>query len=58
MEVEIRPEPAPEEREAILCALEAQLRASRPPAYRSAWREQGVLENVDDATDEERSFET
>ena len=52
--MEIRPEPYGEEREAILRVIEEQLaRDSRPPAYRSAWREQGIHENVDDGTDEE-----
>jgi hypothetical protein len=50
MEPEIRPEPAPEEREAILAALEALLSEdSRPLAYRSAWRDAGIRENLDDS---------
>jgi hypothetical protein len=45
MEVEIRPEP--EDRDAVLAAVEALLSADvEPPAYRSAWRQAGVLENI------------
>jgi hypothetical protein len=46
VEAEIRPDPTPEERAAILAALE-RLVADGPPAYRSAWRELGVRKNVD-----------
>lgn len=50
MEPQIRPAPEPEERAAILAALERLLHDERvPSAYRSAWREAGVRENVDDA---------
>lgn len=50
MEPEIAPDPSPEERAAILAALERLLAADRPPAaYRSAWREEGVRENVGEA---------
>jgi hypothetical protein len=50
MEPQIRPIPEPEERAAILAALERLLPDERvPAAYRSAWREAGVRENVDDA---------
>lgn len=50
MEVEIRPEP--EEREVVLAAVEALLSAgAEPPAYRSAWRQAGVLENLADSSD-------
>jgi hypothetical protein len=53
MEPEIRPEPTPEERAAILAALERLLSDdSRPPAYRSAWREAGIRENLDESEDE------
>jgi hypothetical protein len=52
MEPEIRPEPTPEERAAILVALERLLADSRPAAYRSAWREAGIRENLDDSDDE------
>lgn len=53
MEPEIRPEPSPEERAAILAALE-RLRADygQPPAYRSAWRDAGVRENLDDPVED------
>lgn len=45
MDVRITPEP--DDRDAVLAALRALLaRDSLPPAYRSAWREQGVRENV------------
>jgi hypothetical protein len=47
--VEVRITPEPEERDAVLAAVEALLlRDSLPPAYRSGWRLRGVLENVDD----------
>jgi hypothetical protein len=53
MEPQIRPEPTPEERAAILAALERLLSAdSRPPAYRSAWRDAGVRENLDDSAED------
>jgi hypothetical protein len=53
MEPEIKPEPSPEERAAILAALERLLADdSGPPAYRSAWREAGILENLDESPDE------
>ena len=45
MEVEISPEP--DDRKAVLAAVEALLSTEvEPPPYRSAWREAGVLENV------------
>ena len=48
MEPEIRPEPTPQERVAILAALEHLLAEDpRPPAYLSAWRVAGVRENLD-----------
>jgi hypothetical protein len=48
MELEIRPEP--EERAVLEAAAEALLRRDPlPPAYRSAWREQGVRENAEEA---------
>jgi len=54
METEIRPEPPREEREAILQAVDELLtRDQRPPAQRSAWREQGIRENADDGGVEE-----
>ena len=55
MDAEIRPEPPAEEREAILRAVEDLLTRDprRPPAHRSAWREQGIRENADDGEVEE-----
>jgi hypothetical protein len=49
---EIRPEPSPAERQAILAAL-AELLANDqvPAAYRSAWRAEGIRENVEDLGD-------
>jgi hypothetical protein len=45
----IRPEPSPEERAAILAALEALLGGDGiPAAYRSGWRESGIRENLGD----------
>src|SRR5207247_4638209 len=42
MEPEIRPEPTPEERAAILAALEQLFSdGGTPPAYESAWRDAG-----------------
>jgi len=53
VEPEIRPEPSPEERAAILAALERLLADySGPRAYRSAWREAGIRENLDDGAEE------
>jgi hypothetical protein len=50
VEVEIRPEP--EDREAVLAAVEALLSANgAPPAYRSTWRVSGICENVADGAD-------
>jgi hypothetical protein len=47
MDVEIRPEPSPEERRALLASLERLLADPQPPAaYRSRWRKQGLLENI------------
>jgi hypothetical protein len=49
MEPEIRPAPEPEERAAILAALERLLLDDGvPTGNRSAWREAGVCENLDD----------
>ena len=53
MELEIRPEPGPEEREAILASLERLLRPEPPAAYRSAWRTQAIRENVEDPPEED-----
>jgi hypothetical protein len=52
MEAEIRPEPTPVERAAILAALE-RLLADGPPAHRSAWREAGIRENLSEPVDED-----
>ena len=50
MEFEFTPEPSPEEREALVAALERLLRddgvPETHPAYRSAWRTNGILESV------------
>ena len=46
--MEIRPEPSPEERRALLTSLERLLADPEPPpAYRSGWRKEGIRENVD-----------
>ena len=51
MEVRITPEP--EERDAVLAAVDALLaRDSLPPAYRSRWRLRGVFENVGEDEDQ------
>ena len=48
MDVEIQPEPSPEERRALLEALERLIADPEPPAaYRSGWRKEGIRENVD-----------
>jgi hypothetical protein len=53
MELQIRPEPTPEERVAILVAVEGFLSADvRPSAYGSAWRDTAVRENLDDSAEE------
>jgi hypothetical protein len=52
--VDVRITPEPEERDAVLAAVEALFsRDSLPPAYRSAWRLRGVLENVGEAGDQD-----
>jgi hypothetical protein len=44
-----RPDPDPEAREAIALALEVLLRFDETPrAFRSRWRAEGVVENLDD----------
>jgi hypothetical protein len=49
VEPEITPEPSPEERAAILAALkERDPNEGAPPAYRSVWRREGILESVED----------
>jgi hypothetical protein len=46
MEIEITPEPSPEERAALLDAL-AEPSEGSAGGYRSVWRLAGLLENVD-----------
>lgn len=54
MEVEIRPEPDPAERRAILAGLQKLLAQDGvPSAYRSVWRAAGIRENVEDSAEEE-----
>jgi hypothetical protein len=54
VEFEISPEPSPEEREALLGALAALLtRDPRPTAYRSAWREQGIRDSLEEGGDDD-----
>ncbi|MDX6506966.1 MAG: hypothetical protein QOG06_1610 [Gaiellaceae bacterium] len=51
MDVRITPEP--EDRDAVLAAVQALLaRDALPVAYRSRWRERGVLENLDEDDDQ------
>ena len=51
MDVRITPEP--EDRDAVLAAVDALLaRNALPAVYRSAWRERGVLENLDEDDDQ------
>ena len=56
MEYQITPEPSPEEREALLAALERLLAEEdgpvQPAAYRSEWWRTGVLENVEESAEE------
>jgi hypothetical protein len=48
MEVQITPEPGPEEREAIEAALRRLLgRRTAPAAYSSAWRKTGLRDAVE-----------
>jgi hypothetical protein len=50
--VDVRIKPEPEERDAVLAAVEVLLlREPQPAAYRSGWRERGILENVEDQDD-------
>jgi hypothetical protein len=54
--VDVRITPEPEERDAVLAAVEALLsRDSLPLAYRSAWRLRGVLENVGEEEDQDEA---
>ena len=49
MKPEITPEPSPEERAAILAALQdGSAGEGLPPAYRSLWRRDGIREGVGD----------
>jgi len=49
VEPEITPEPSPEERAAILAALQDQTAdEGAPPADRSLWRREGIRESVED----------
>ena len=59
VDVEIRPEPSPAERRAILAAL-AELPAADVDgvAYRSAWRAEGICENVEQVADQDGSHHT
>jgi hypothetical protein len=51
--VDVRITPEPEERDAVLAAVDALLaRDSLPPAYRSGWRLRGMLENVGEDDDQ------
>jgi hypothetical protein len=52
VEPEIKPEPTPEERAAILAALRELAGERRPATEISAWRRLGVRENLD-ADDED-----
>jgi hypothetical protein len=48
MDVEIKPEPTPEEREAIEAAMRRLMHATaQPTAYTSAWRKTGLREALD-----------
>lgn len=47
MEVEVVPEPDPEEREALLAALSGSFEPDEPSAYRSPWR-RAALEPEDE----------
>jgi hypothetical protein len=50
--VDVRITPEPEERDAVLAAVETLLaRDPLPPAYRSKWRLRGIAENVEDQDD-------
>ncbi|MGZ4257710.1 MAG: hypothetical protein ACXVRE_08100 [Gaiellaceae bacterium] len=52
MEPQITPKPSPEEREAILAALQEQESEGLAPAgYRSAWRREGIRESLEDESE-------
>ena len=48
MEYELSPEPPPDERDALLAALEQLVAdAEAAPAYASGWRRVGIRDNVE-----------
>ena len=47
MDVDIKPEPSPAEREAIETAVRALIAGQSPAAYRSAWRKAALCEAVE-----------
>jgi hypothetical protein len=52
--VDVRITPEPEDRDAVLAAVQALLsRDSLPPAYRSGWRLRGILENAGEDEDQD-----
>jgi hypothetical protein len=52
VDAEITPEPGPLERAAILVALQDRNEGETvPPAYRSRWRREGILESVEDESE-------
>ncbi|MGB2876070.1 MAG: hypothetical protein WBB76_11440 [Gaiellaceae bacterium] len=53
MEHEIRPEPTPDERAAILAALERAEPGGHREAHHSAWQEEGIRENVADLEEDQ-----
>jgi hypothetical protein len=55
VDIELTPDPAPEEREAIEAAVQKLIAgSSAPAAYRSAWRVAGIREAVEDQAAEAR----
>jgi hypothetical protein len=56
VDLEIRPEPGLAERQAIIVALAELLDPGLSPSpHRSAWRVEGIRENVEELTDEDGS---
>jgi hypothetical protein len=54
--VDVHITPEPENRDVMLAAVDALLaREPQPAAYRSAWRELGVLENLDEQDDQDEA---
>jgi hypothetical protein len=53
VDVEIRPEPGHEEREAILAALEELTTKDAVGPYASAWRAEGIRENLGEPADQD-----